>query len=39
MNAEEGEAIIRLLKHFQFDQMCQMGPSPKLGLMFLAKSR
>jgi hypothetical protein len=38
-NADEGEAVIRLLKHFQFDQLCQMGPSPRVGLFFLARSR
>ena len=36
---EEGEAIIRLLGYYQFDQVCQMGPSPRTGLSFLAKSR
>jgi hypothetical protein len=36
---EEGEAVIRLMKHFQFDQLCQVGSSPRLNLTFLAKGR
>ncbi|MDB5310611.1 MAG: hypothetical protein JWO38_4813 [Gemmataceae bacterium] len=35
----EGEAVIRLLRAFQFDQVCQVGPTPRAGLVFLAKSR
>jgi hypothetical protein len=38
-SGEEGEAVIRLLRHFQFDQVCHLGPSPKTGIQFLAKSR
>jgi hypothetical protein len=35
---EEGEALIRLLKHFKFDQVCQLGLSARSGLKFLAKA-
>ncbi len=38
-SAEEGETLIRVLKSFQFDQLCQLGPTPKLGVSFLAKGR
>lgn len=38
-SADEGEALIRVLKHFQFDQLCQVGQSPRACLVFLAKSR
>lgn len=38
-NEQEGESLVRLLKHYQFDQICQVGSSPRSGLMFLAKSR
>ena len=38
-NAEEGDTLIRLLKFYQFDQLCHLGPTPKLGVSFLAKSR
>jgi len=36
---EEGEQLIRLLRHFQFDQVCLLGQNPKAGLQFLAKGR
>jgi hypothetical protein len=36
---EEGEAVIRLMKHFQFNQLCQIGSSPRTNLTFLAKGR
>jgi hypothetical protein len=36
---EEGEQLIRLLRHFQFDQLCLLGQNPKAGLQFLAKGR
>ena len=36
-NAEEGEILIRLLKHYQFEQLCHLGPTPRLGVSFLAK--
>ena len=38
-SAEEGDAVIRLMKHYQFDQMCQVGSSPRTNLTFLAKGR
>lgn len=38
-NAEEGETLIRVLKYYQFDQLCHLGPSPRLGVSFLARSR
>jgi hypothetical protein len=36
---EEGEQLIRLLRHFQFDQVCLLGQNPRAGLQFLAKGR
>jgi hypothetical protein len=36
---EEGEQLIRLLRHFQFDQVCLLGQNPRAGLQFLARSR
>jgi hypothetical protein len=36
---EEGETIIRVLKHFGFDQLCHLGPTPRLGVSFLARTR
>ena len=36
---EEGETLIRVLKYYQFDQLCHLGPSPRLGVSFLAKTR
>ena len=38
-NQEEGETLLRLLKHYQFDQLCHLGPTPKLGVSFLAKGK
>jgi hypothetical protein len=38
-SADEGEAVIRMLRHFQFDQVCHLGPTPRTGVQFLAKSR
>ena len=38
-SAEEGEAVIRLMKFYQFDQLCQVGASPTKNLTFLAKGR
>lgn len=38
-SAEEGEAVIRLLRHFGFDQVCQVGRSPRASLTFLVKTR
>jgi hypothetical protein len=37
-SAEEGENIIRVIKHFGFDQLCHAGPNGKTGISFLAKS-
>ena len=38
-NAEEGDILIRLLKVYQFDQLCRIGPTSKLGVSFFAKSQ
>jgi hypothetical protein len=38
-NADEGETLIRLVKYYQFDQLCHLGPTQKLGVSFLAKGR
>jgi hypothetical protein len=38
-SAEEGETLIRVLKHYQFDQLCHLGPSSKVGVTFLAKGK
>ncbi len=38
-SAEEGEAVIRMIKLYQFDQLCQVGTSPSKNLMYLAKGR
>jgi hypothetical protein len=38
-NAEEGETLIRLLKYYQFDQLCHLGQSPRQGVTFFAKGR
>ena len=35
--ADEGETLVRVLKHYQFDQLCHLGPTPKLGVSFFAK--
>ena len=34
----DGESLIKLLKHFGFDQVCQIGTG-KASLMFLARNR
>lgn len=36
---EEGEALIRLLRAYHFDQLCHVGPSPRAGMTFLGRSR
>jgi len=36
-DAAEGEAVVRLLRHYHFDQLCHVGPSPRTGLVFLAR--
>jgi hypothetical protein len=38
-NAEEGEILIRVLKYYQFDQLCHLGLSPRQGVSFFARSR
>jgi hypothetical protein len=38
-NADEGETLVRVLKHYQFDQLCHLGPTPKLGVSFFAKGK
>lgn len=35
---DEGEHLVRLLKHYQFDQLCHQGPNPRLGMTFLSKA-
>lgn len=37
-NTDEGERLIRLLKHYRFDQTCQLGLSTANTLKFLAKT-
>ncbi len=34
---EEAESLVKMLRHFHFDQQCQMGLSGRNGLKFLAK--
>ena len=34
---EEGEVLIRLLKAYQFDQVCQVGQTARASMVFLAK--
>ena len=36
-SAEEGETLIRVLKHYQFDQLCHLGPTARVGISFFAK--
>jgi hypothetical protein len=38
-NQAEGEAVVLLMKQYQFDQLCQVGSSPRTNLTFLAKGR
>jgi hypothetical protein len=38
-SAEEGETLIRVLKHFQFDQLCHLGPSGRVGMSFFARGK
>lgn len=35
-SAEEGETIIRVLRHYRFDQLCHLGPTPRIGVSYLA---
>jgi len=37
-SAEEGETLVRLLKDYKFDQICHMGPTPKVGISFFARN-
>jgi hypothetical protein len=36
---EEGETLIRLIQFYQFDQLCHLGPTQRLGVSFLARTR
>jgi hypothetical protein len=36
-SANEGETLIRVVKHFGFDQVCHLGPTEKLGVSFMTK--
>ena len=38
-NADEGETLIRVLMHYQFDHLCRLGPTAKDGVTFLAKGK
>jgi hypothetical protein len=38
-SAEEGETLIRVVQAFGFDQLCHLGPTPRLGVSFFAKGR
>jgi hypothetical protein len=38
-NAAEGETLVRVLKYYQFDQICHLGQSPRQGVTFFAKGR
>lgn len=35
----EAEGLVRLVRHFGFDTLCQVGTPPRAGLSFLAKGR
>lgn len=35
----EAEGLIRLVRHYGFDTLCQVGSPPRAGLAFMAKSR
>ena len=35
--SNEGETLIRVVKHYGFDQLCHLGPTQKLGVSFLTK--
>jgi hypothetical protein len=36
---QEGDTLLRVVKHFGFDQLCHVGPSAKVGVSFLAKGQ
>jgi hypothetical protein len=38
-SSDEGEAVLRLVKHYGFNQVCVVGSSPRANLTFLAKAR
>ena len=38
-SAEEGDTLVRVVKHFGFDQLCHVGPNAKVGVSFLAKGQ
>jgi len=38
-SAEEGETIVRVMRHFGFNQLCHLGPTAGTGISFLAKVR
>ena len=38
-SVEEGEILIKLIKAYGFDQLCQVGTSPRSSLRFLAKAK
>jgi hypothetical protein len=38
-SAEEGDVLIRLLKSYQFDEVCQVGQTARASMVFLAKSK
>jgi hypothetical protein len=38
-SAEEGETLIRVLKHYQFDQLARLGPGEKYGVTLLARGK
>lgn len=35
----EAEGLVRLVRHFGFDTLCQVGAPPRAGISFMAKSR
>ncbi|MGL4424095.1 MAG: hypothetical protein ACRCZF_25795 [Gemmataceae bacterium] len=37
--ADEAETLIKLIRHYGYDQLCQMGTSPRASLRFLAKAK
>jgi hypothetical protein len=38
-SADEGDAVVRLMKQYGFDQLCRIGQSPNSNLTFLAKGK
>lgn len=35
---EEGDTLIRVMQFYQFDQLCHIGPTTKLGVSFFART-